>query len=96
MPFVSNQSDTFEELRTGDILREKRGSYEVDEKFLTYGLGLFLVENLTDSAELGEVNLEEVLAKWLEPHAGMDIKGEICHFASLISLEDSEIPQEVN
>jgi hypothetical protein len=95
LPFVSNKLEIFQELRTGGVLREKHGSYQVEENFLTYGLGLFLVESLADAAETGEVNLEEAIAQWLEPHAGMDIKGEICHFASLISLGDPELPQEV-
>ncbi|HEY9772150.1 MAG TPA: hypothetical protein V6C71_27200 [Coleofasciculaceae cyanobacterium] len=94
--FVSSKIELLEEFRTGSILEEKSSSrYEVKKNFLTYGLGLLLVENLADAAETGEVNLEEAIAQWLEPHAGMDLKGEICHFASLISLGDSEISQEV-
>ena len=94
--FVSNKIELLEEFRTGSILKEKSsGRYEIEEKFLTYGLGQLLVENLKDAAESGEVNLEEVMAQWLEPNAGMDIKGEICHFASLISLGDTEIPPKV-
>ena len=95
LPFVSNKLEIFQELRTGGILRKKRNNYEVEENFLTYGLGLLLVENLADAADTGEANLEEVMAQWLEPNAEMDIKGEICHFASLISLGDAEIPLEV-
>lgn len=94
--FVSNKIELLEEFRTGSILEEKSSSkYEVKKNFLIYGLGLLLVENLKDAAESEEVNLGEVIAQWLEPHAGIDIKDEICHFASLISLGDSEIPQEV-
>ena len=93
--FVSNKIEIFKELWTGGVLQEKRGSYEVKENFFTYGFGLLLVDNLADAAESGEVNLEEVMAQWLEPNAEMDIKGEICHFASLISLGDAEIPLEV-
>ena len=93
--FVSNKIEIFRELQTGGILREKRGSYQVEEKFFSYGFGLLLVDNLADAAESEEANLEEIMAQWLEPNAGMDIKGEICHFASLISLGDTDIPQEV-
>jgi hypothetical protein len=95
LPFTCNKLETFEELRTGNILNDKYGSYEVNNKFLIYGFGLLLVEDLKDTVQGGEVNLEEAIAQWLEPNAGMDLKGEICHFASLISLGDAKIPQEV-
>ena len=94
--FVFNKIELLEEFRTGSILKEKSsGRYEIEEKFLTYGLGQLLVENLKDAAESGEANLEEVTAQWLEPNGGMDIKEEICHFASSISFGDTEIPPKV-
>ena len=90
LSFVSNESDIFEELRTGGILQGKRGSYKVNSKFLSYGLGLLLLDEISE-IEKDMNRLEEEIASWLEPHAEIDIKGEICHFASLIALEDSEL-----
>lgn len=92
---IENKEDILEELRTGGIIREKRGKVEIDEKFLTYGFGLLLVEILEKATEQENNNLEEEIYKWLEPHAEMDIKGKICHYATLIALEDIEIPEQV-
>lgn len=90
LSFVSNKLDVFEELRSGGILQGKRGSYKVDPKFLPYGLGLLLFREVSEAEEEDLERLEEEIASWLEPHAEIDIKGEICHFASLIALDDSE------
>lgn len=92
---IENKEDIFEELRTGGIIREKRGKVEIDEKFLIYGFGLLLVEILEEATEQENNNLEEEIYKWLEPHAEMNIKGKICHYATLIALEDLEIPHQV-
>lgn len=95
LSFVSNKLEIFEELRTGGILQGKRGSYKVDPKFLSYGLGLLLLDEISDVENKSIEQLEEDIASWLEPHAEIDIKGEICHFASLIALEDPNVSLNV-
>jgi hypothetical protein len=84
-----------EELRTGGILRNQYGKLQVDPKFLQYGFALLLVDKLEQQVQLNEKALEEVIAEWLEPHSGMDIKAEICHFASLIALHRSELSKDL-
>ncbi len=95
IPFIAEKQEIFEELRTGGILIKKGTKNKVKEEFLAYGFGLLLVEELDEASEQGENNLEEEISQWLEPHAEMDIKGEICHYASLIALEDIEISHNV-
>lgn len=80
----------FEELRTGGILRGQGDRYEVDEQRLVYGLALLLIDQL--ETESAETHPEETLAKWLEPHAAMDIKARICEFAALHALSHFNLP----
>ena len=86
MNFVNNK-EILNEISTGGILREKRGSYKVSKEYLHYGLGLLLLEKLEEANENNI--LSEVIEKWLEPHAGMDINAEICHYACLIVLHEA-------
>jgi hypothetical protein len=95
LPLNDDQAQILEELRTGGILRYQYGRLQVDPKFLQYGFALLLVDELEQQVHLNEKALEEVIAEWLEPHSGMDIKAEICHFASLIALHRSELSKDL-
>ena len=92
---LANNSEILNEIISGGIVKVKRGRFEVVEEYLIHGFGLLLVEELEEAVEKGETRLNEVIAKWIEPHAAMDIKALICHAASLITLEDVDLSLEV-
>uniref|UniRef100_B8HS68 NACHT domain-containing protein n=1 Tax=Cyanothece sp. (strain PCC 7425 / ATCC 29141) TaxID=395961 RepID=B8HS68_CYAP4 len=91
-----NKQSTLEELRTGGVLQSGTGGYKVDKKRLIYGFGLLLVDQVEEASESSE-DLSEAIAKWLEPHAGMDIKAAICEFAAIhaLSLRDYPKPAKI-
>jgi hypothetical protein len=97
LPLSENKLIMLEELRTGGILKSSRSSrkgYEVDEKLLIYGFGLLLVDELEETSKSKDKKLTDVIAEWLEPHAGMDIKCSICGFAALHALSLREYSKE--
>jgi uncharacterized protein YukE len=102
LPISNDKQEIFEEIKTGGILCKKNGKYKVEDKFLSYGLALLLVNSLQDKIDQEDTNsdnllehLKEFIASWLEPNAGIDIKAEICQFASLIALENADISLQV-
>ncbi len=94
LPLYPDKLTILEELRTGGILENKRGNYKVNEKFLRYGFALLLIDELEEESENQEQDLTDVIAKWLEPQAGMDIKGDICGLATLYALHLRDYPRE--
>lgn len=90
MNLITNR-EILNEISSGGILRERRGSYRISKEYLHYGLGLLLLEQLEEANE--NKILSEVIEIWLEPHSGLDINAEICHYACLIALheENTEI-----
>lgn len=92
LSFVSNKSEIFQELTTGDILKNKAGKNQINPEFLHYGFGLLLVNQIQEGIEESDKHPEEIIAEWIEPQAQMDIKAKICHYASLIALTDPELP----
>lgn len=95
IPSIDDKLEIFNEIESSGIIQGKNGLFKVNENFLVHGFGLLLVEELTQAFELENSDLKEILAQWLEPRAAMDIKGLICHAASLIALEDADIPLQV-
>jgi hypothetical protein len=95
IPSMNDKLEVFNEIKSSGIIKGGRGLFKVDKNFLVHGFGLLLVEELVQTIELGDVELEEIASQWLEPHAAMDIKGLICQAASLISLNDTAIPLRV-
>jgi hypothetical protein len=95
IPSIYDKLEIFNEIKSSGIIKGKKGQFKVDKNFLVHGFGLLLVEELVQAVELGDSDLNEVLAQWLEPHAAMDIKGLICQAASLIALEDADISLQV-
>jgi hypothetical protein len=91
LSFVSNKSEIFQELTTGDILKNKAGKNQINPEFLHYGFGLLLVNQLQEGIEESDKHPEEIISEWIEPQAQMDIKAKICHYASLIALTDPEL-----
>ncbi len=92
LSFISNKSEVFEELITGGILKNTGNKNKIIPEFLHYGFGLLLVEQIKESIEESDKEPKEIIAKWLEPRAEMDIKAKICHYASLIALTDPNLP----
>ncbi|MBN9396903.1 MAG: restriction endonuclease, partial [Candidatus Melainabacteria bacterium] len=89
---ISDQSEIFEELRTGGIIIPlNRGSFKVNEHLLKYGLGLLLVDQLEAITD-NNPDYKEIIANWLEPHAEIDLKAAICEFAALHALNLSNLP----
>jgi hypothetical protein len=84
----------FEELRTGGILQQTHRGYQVNSKMLVYGFGLILAYEVEDEAKNPDSNLNEVIAKILEPHPEIDLKAEICEFAALHVLKLADYHQE--
>ncbi|PSF33450.1 hypothetical protein C7H19_19975 [Aphanothece hegewaldii CCALA 016] len=92
---ISSKLEIFEELKNSGIIKGKSNFFQIDEKFLIYGFSLLLVERLEQEIEQNDKSLEQIIAEWLEPHAGMDIKAKICHFASSIAFEDLDLPETI-
>jgi hypothetical protein len=79
LPPLSNNYEILKELQTGGIIRSHKNKFIVDEKHLTFGLGLLLVDQL-EAADVSDEDPRETIASWLEPQADMDIKAAICEF----------------
>ncbi|MEQ9358424.1 hypothetical protein [Coleofasciculus chthonoplastes] len=94
LPLSSDKLTILEELRTGGILENKRGKYKVNEQFLRYGFALLLIDELEEESENQEQDLTDVIAKWLEPQAEMDIEAAICGLATLYALHLRDYPRE--
>jgi hypothetical protein len=91
LPTSLDRSAVLEELRTGGVLQESGGKYTVNKQSLVYGLGLLLVDQLREAVN-GDDDPREVIARWMEPHAEMDIKAEISEFAVLYVLGSDILP----
>ena len=97
LSIIDNGSDVLAELSSGGILRSPNssGKYRVDLKFLVYGFGLLLVDELESFSESTGEEISNAIASWLEPHPEMDIKASICGFASLHALSLKNYPRKV-
>ena len=87
--------DVLRELETSGILRNLGGRYQVDQTLLVHGLGLLLADQALAAAEDPTVDVGEVIARWLEPHAEIDLKARICEVAALHTLQASNSPLKV-
>lgn len=92
LPFAEDQQAVFRELTTGDILRPEQGRLKVQERLIPYGLGLLLADQVEAACKAQESDPSETVARWLEPHAGLDIKAAICEAAALHALYLSGYP----
>jgi NACHT domain len=88
--WTQDKEIVLEELQTGGILEKDHGGFKVNQKRLVYGLGLLLVKEVEEAAESADTDLREAIAGWLEPHAEIDIKADICGFATLHALKFSD------
>ena len=91
LPLISDQKRSLEELRTGGVLYLDNGIYKVDARLLVFGFGLILADQLKQASDNNE-NLHESISSWLEPHAEMDLKAQICEYAALHSLSIRDYP----
>lgn len=89
----SDRSAVLEELRTGRVLNEAGGKYQVNKQSLVHGFALLLVDQLREAAN-AQNDPREVIAKWMEPHAEMDLKAEISEFAILYVLGSNILPTD--
>jgi hypothetical protein len=95
IPSMHDKLEVFNEIKSSGIITGEKGLFKVDKNFLVHGFGLLLVEELVQAIELGDLELKEIASQWLEPHTAMDIKGQICQAASLISLNNIDTPLQV-
>src|SRR5438067_4748149 len=87
----SDRRAVLEELRTGGVLNDTAGRYQINKQALVHGLALLLVDQLREEAKTNH-DPREVIAAWMEPHAEMDLKAEICEFAILYVLGSDIVP----
>lgn len=87
----SDRRAVLEELRTGGILDVVGGKYHINKQSLVHGLALLLVDQLREAVNATD-DPREVIAKWMEPHADMDLKAEISEFAVLYVLGSDMLP----
>jgi hypothetical protein len=73
------------ELSTGGVLVSDGGRWKVDESRLSFALGLLLCDYL-EKIDEGDVNADDEIASWLEPHTGSDIESAILEYAFLCSV----------
>jgi hypothetical protein len=79
LPPSAAEEQVLDQLISGGVFTRSSGKaepYAVNTLPLIHGLSLLLVDTLTD-AHAQDRDLDEELAKWLEPHADMDLKGDI-------------------
>ncbi len=87
LPGTADPENVFLEVSTGGVLRPQGAYYRVEERPLVQGLGLLLAEETRLAWDAGDVDVPEAVARWLEPHADMDIKADICGAAVLHALD---------
>lgn len=87
------QHTIINELRTSGVLIEKNGIYKVNQRYLSAGLGLLLLQEVEDAVVNGEdqQSLKQRIASWLEPKIEIEIKAEICEYATLQALLSPEL-----
>jgi hypothetical protein len=91
LPPSLDRTSVLEELRSGGVLQESGGKYTVNKQSLVHGLGLLLVDQLREAIDRND-DPREVIARWMEPHAEMDIKAEITEFSVLYVLGSDILP----
>lgn len=87
----SSRHAVLEELRTGGVLVAVGGKYHINKQSLVHGLALLLVDQLREAVSATD-DPQEVIAKWMEPHAEMDLKAEIAESAVLYVLGSDILP----
>ncbi|MDM8568822.1 hypothetical protein QUF50_04800 [Thiotrichales bacterium HSG1] len=91
--YSENYTDVFEEFVSSKILVHEHGKYKVDENFLVIGLGKLLADEVWHISDDGITDIEETIAKLLEPQPGMDIKAKICGAAVYQALMANDFPE---
>lgn len=92
LPLYEEKQNITQELLTGGIIQNIGGKYRVAPKLLQYGFGLLLAEEVSKACSKPDVNLDEIIASWLEPQPEMDIKSAICDIAVLHAMTANGYP----
>ena len=92
IPHEVDREGALRELSTGGVVVERFGKYVVHEERLKLGLGLLLANDVREAADLGHEEIRERISDWLEPQAGMDIKGEALASATIHALSVTDFP----
>jgi hypothetical protein len=91
--FDADSRDVFRDLATGGVLEQQGLRWKVSEARLPMALGLLLGDELSTAPE--DADLNERIAKWLEPHTGSDIEALIIEYAVLTSVAQGATPQNI-
>lgn len=83
IPGHSDHDTVVTELITGGIFQRDGISYVFNEDQLPHALGLLVGEELCNAASATDP--EELLAKWMEPQAAIDLKAQVLEYALLYS-----------
>ena len=92
LALYGNQSEIMSELLTAGILHNENGKLKVSEKPLVLGFGLILANELEESGRTDKDELEEIIAKHMEPKFDMDRKIQICAMALFLALSRRDYP----
>lgn len=87
-----NQFEIKTELITSGILSSVNGKLIVSERPLVLGFGLILANELEESGRTDKNELEEIIAKRMEPKFEMDRKIQICAMALFLALCRKDYP----
>lgn len=81
------------ELVTTGILEQKAGRFVVSPTHLVLGFGLLLANEIEVKEEAARQEIEELIAKHMEPHSDMDLKVQIKAMAFCHSLLTEGFPE---
>jgi hypothetical protein len=85
VPMIGDHEAAVMELITGGVFKRVGTSYEFHDNHLPHALGLLVGEELCAAQE--SVVPDEVIARWIEPQAAIDLKAKILEFAFIYSIQ---------
>ncbi len=95
-----NLEELVNELRTSGVIITnsiRDDIFTVEKRRLEYGLGILLVDQLSQNPELSSIDaLEESFAGFMEPYQDMDIMVRIMSYALICAIEKRrEVPKDI-
>jgi hypothetical protein len=91
LPRGTDRDAVLVDLSTSGVFVASAGLLRVEESRLTLGMGLLLSEEVRECASRGDA-VHDLIEQWLEPEAGLDIKGSIVEAASVHALSTHGYP----
>lgn len=81
-----------DELSEARILEQDGRTWKINSNYLTLGLGLILADEVMKVSEKNAIEIDEIVATWLEPRSDMDLKVAICGMALYHALHYESYP----